>query len=252
MVAKTCSSEGRGTSPRSTTENRPLSRNAQAQARLRARRKAHVESLEAEIKRLQTVVDTTALHPNRSFRSSRPVISPGSLGVFSSPIQSSSSGSEFGENSRSLDTIQQLRVDNDRLRRERDAFRVQVEALMGYVSRGCATPPMGLSPVSVNGAPDRESAALATGEAGRGYSSTPGSEVDSEDQQSQAHDPLSPLIPPSVYVMNEANHLISLYGSNLAFLRHLDLSTQDTDLHSIGEKPIRLPELPGLDPFGTT
>ncbi|CAE6446459.1 unnamed protein product [Rhizoctonia solani] len=209
--------------------------------------------LEAQIKRLQSVVDATALHPGRS--SCPSATSPSLLGVFSSPVQSSSSNSEFGESSRPLDTIQRLRSDNDRLRRERDAFRIQVEALMGYVSRGCALAPAGPSSVSMNSARGGENTALVTHETEteQGYSPTSGSEMDSEDRWSEPRDPLSPspLIQSSTYTTDEINHMLSLYGQSFAFLRHLDPHAQEASLYSIGDKPIQLPALPGPDPFGT-
>ncbi|KAL5637417.1 hypothetical protein ACGC1H_003994 [Rhizoctonia solani] len=235
-------------SPRSTSESRSLSRNAQAQARLRARRRAHVESLEAEIKRLQSIVDATALHPSRNSQTSTNNSSP--LGVYSSPVPSLPSNAEAGSSSRPLDTIQ-LRHDNERLRRERDAFRVQVEALMGYISRGCALPSSSPIPNSMTSPLfDLKRPGFASCEIEQGDSPDLHSEMDSEDQQSQDPFSQSPFIPPGAYTKDETSQLLSLYGSNLAFLRHFDLHAQGPALFSIGDKPIQLPVLPGSNLWG--
>ncbi|KAJ1300820.1 hypothetical protein OPQ81_002460 [Rhizoctonia solani] len=245
------SEERKSASPRSATENRPLSRNAQAQARLRARRRAYVESLEAEVKRLQSIVDATALHPGRHPHS----FSTGSsspLAPFTSPTQSFPSDSDSNSGSQPPDKIQQLQNDNDRLRRERDAFRVQVEALMGYVSRGCTLHPTFPNPSSIGsslsgiGRPGSTSR-----EIGQKYSPTPVSEMDSEDRQSQSCDLFSPspLIQPSAYMKDELHQLLSLYGSNLAFSRQLDTHAQGSASHSSGGKVIQLPTLPGPNLF---
>ncbi|CUA75558.1 hypothetical protein RSOLAG22IIIB_05956 [Rhizoctonia solani] len=229
--------------PRSNPESRPLSRNAQAQARLRARRRAYVESLEAEIKRLQSIVDATALHPGRNATNSS-----SRLGAYSSPAPACSSSSEPGSSSRSLDTMQ-LRNDNERLRRERDAFRVQVEALMNYVSRGCELPPSFLAP-SLRGdsSPDYKYSGVVSYGAEQRHSPTPDSEMGSEDPQ----DPFSqsPSTQPDAYTKDDTSQLFSFYESNLAFLRHFDLQAQAPALPSIGDKPIQLPVLPGSNSFG--
>ncbi|KAH7325486.1 hypothetical protein B0J17DRAFT_681543 [Rhizoctonia solani] len=237
--------------PGSTTGSRPLSRNAQAQARLRARRRAYVESLEAEIKRLQNIVDATALRPSRRTHTSPGNSNP--LRAHSSSVQSFSPNSEPSRSFASLDTVQQLHLDNDRLRRERDAFRVQAEALMSFVSRGCALPPSFSHPNPSSTrvmSPDHEHPSLVSCDNEEGHFSTPGSETDPGDRQSQDPFSHSPLIQPDAYMKDETNHLFSLYGSNLAFLRHLDPHTQGPTLYSVGDKPIQLPTLPGSSPFG--
>ncbi|CAE6478662.1 unnamed protein product [Rhizoctonia solani] len=251
------------------TKSRPLSRNAQAQARLRARRRAYVESLEVEIKRLQGIVDATALRPVRNPHASPHSSTP--LGACSSPAPSFSSNSEPGSSSRPLNTVQQLRSDNDRLRRERDAFRVQVEALMGYVSRGCELPSILPNSSSVGGvlSDHKRQDAAASRQVEQGYSPTLDDEMDSEDRQVrlpdscfkvnfadpawlQSQDPFSqsPLIQPSAYTKDETNQLFSLYGSNIAFLRHLDLHAQGSAFYATGDKSIQLPVLPGSNLFG--
>ncbi|KAG8686443.1 hypothetical protein FRC11_008949, partial [Ceratobasidium sp. 423] len=208
MVSQSRPSEDKkSVSPRSTTENRPLSRNAQAQARLRARRRAYVESLEAEVKRLQGIVDATALHPGRGSHTSTSTSGSSPLGAYSSPTQSFSSNLEPVLSTRPLEPVQQLRSDNDRLRRERDAYRVQVEALMGYVSRGCALPPVFPNPNSMSNVQlDSEGLGLVSRETEQGHSPTPGSEMDSEGRQSPSHDLFSPspLIQPGAYTKDEA------------------------------------------------
>ncbi|CAE7230112.1 unnamed protein product [Rhizoctonia solani] len=232
------------------TKSRPLSRNAQAQARLRARRRAYVESLEVEIKRLQGIVDATALRPVRNPHASPHSSTP--LGACSSPAPSFSSNSEPGSSSRPLNTVQQLRSDNDRLRRERDAFRVQVEALMGYVSRGCELPSILPNSSSVGGvlSDHKRQDAAASRQVEQGYSPTLDDEMDSEDRQSQDPFSQSPLIQPSAYTKDETNQLFSLYGSNIAFLRHLDLHAQGSAFYATGDKSIQLPVLPGSNLFG--
>ncbi|CAE6405772.1 unnamed protein product [Rhizoctonia solani] len=174
-------------SPQPTTENRPLSRNAQAQARLRARRRVYVESLEAEIKRLQSIVDATALHPGRNSQTSTNSSSP--LGAYSSPTPSFSPNPEAGLSLRPLDTVQ-LQHDNERLRRERDGFRVQVEALMGYVSRGCTLPSSSPIPNSTTSSlADHKRPGLAPREVEEGHSPSLNSEMDSDDQQVRSPKP---------------------------------------------------------------
>ncbi|KAG8695009.1 hypothetical protein FRC08_008119 [Ceratobasidium sp. 394] len=129
------------------TGSRPLSRNAQAQARLRARRKAYVESLEANVKRLQALVDALSVAPNRE---SHPLLDPSSLRT--QLLSSSSSTPSISLSSPPQDVhgastpqptedqcVRQLQLENGRLRRERDALRVQLDALVAYISRGGAS-----------------------------------------------------------------------------------------------------------------
>ncbi|CAE6540863.1 unnamed protein product [Rhizoctonia solani] len=235
--------EKKSTPPRSNPESRPLSRNAQAQARLRARRRAYVESLEAEIKRLQSIVDATALHPGRNATNS-----PSRLAAYSSPAPGYSSSSEPGSSSRPLDTMQ-LRNDNERLRRERDAFRVQVEALTNYVSRGCELPPGFLAPgLRGDSSPDYKYSGVVSYEAEQRHSPTPDSEMGSEDPQ----DPFSqsPPMQLDACTKDDTSQLLSLYESNLAFLRHFNLEAQAPALPSIGDKPIQLPILLESNSFG--
>ncbi|KAF8607251.1 hypothetical protein BDV93DRAFT_305188 [Ceratobasidium sp. AG-I] len=88
------------------------SRNARAQARHRAKRKAYIESLETNVKRLQALVDAHGLDSNAY--QPLPPAAP-----HSHPY-----------------AIRDLQDDNARLRREHDAMRVQLAALSAHVSSG--------------------------------------------------------------------------------------------------------------------
>ncbi|KAG8740843.1 hypothetical protein FRC10_003838 [Ceratobasidium sp. 414] len=94
------------------------SRNARAQARHRAKRKAYIENLEANVKRLQAIVDANGLDP--AAPSPPPAHAP-----HPHPY-----------------VIHELQAANDRLRREADDMRVQLEALMSaHVAGAHVTPP---------------------------------------------------------------------------------------------------------------
>ncbi|QRW14114.1 bZIP transcription factor [Ceratobasidium sp. AG-Ba] len=127
------------------TGSRPLSRNAQAQARLRARRKAYVESLESNVKRLQALVDALSVGSNRSlFTAVGSPKSPGSQTPSGSAFLPSMSlippSPELPKGNASPPSegqiLDRLQHENGRLRRERDALRVQLEALVSYISKG--------------------------------------------------------------------------------------------------------------------
>ncbi|KAG9099365.1 hypothetical protein FRC06_005358 [Ceratobasidium sp. 370] len=95
------------------------SRNARAQARHRAKRKAYIENLEANVKRLQAIVDANGLDP------AAPPPPPAAHAPHPHPY-----------------VIHELQAANDRLRREADEMRVQLEALMSaHVAGAHVTPP---------------------------------------------------------------------------------------------------------------
>ncbi|KAG8732000.1 hypothetical protein FRC12_019480 [Ceratobasidium sp. 428] len=97
------------------------SRNARAQARHRAKRKAYIENLEANVKRLQAIVDANGLDP----AAPPPPAPPHSHAPHPHPY-----------------VIHELQAANDRLRREADEMRVQLEALMSaHVAGAHVTPP---------------------------------------------------------------------------------------------------------------
>ncbi|KAG9119453.1 hypothetical protein FRC07_005509 [Ceratobasidium sp. 392] len=134
---------------------RPLSRNAQAQARLRARRKAYVESLEANVKRLQAIVDALSVTSHRhlypplndsssltaQLLSSSGSAPPTSFSLSPSINLTSPSQGSDGTPAQQAEgqMLHRLQVENGRLRRERDALRVQLNALVAYVSSGAAS-----------------------------------------------------------------------------------------------------------------
>ncbi|KAG9088521.1 hypothetical protein FS749_002099 [Ceratobasidium sp. UAMH 11750] len=100
------------------------SRNARAQARHRAKRKAYIENLEANVKRLQAIVDANGLDPTA------PPPPPPAHAPHPHPY-----------------VIHELQAANDRLRREADEMRVQLEALMSaHVAGAHVTPPPPASP----------------------------------------------------------------------------------------------------------
>ncbi|CUA74869.1 hypothetical protein RSOLAG22IIIB_11533 [Rhizoctonia solani] len=207
------SDEDMSTPPGSTKENRSLSRNAQAQARLRARRKAYVESLESNVKRLQTIVDAIALNPNRAHAIT--ATSPSS--PFSSSPEIPSSDPSIGQQQPSESVVHQLQVDNARLRRERDALQVQIDALIGYISRGYTNP--------------TDSTLGGTGQSiDQGLSPNPGSDAEI-DSRVPAAEP--PLIQGDAYSQDELTRLLSL-DDNLAFMRYLNL-------HASGSPSLQVP-----------
>ncbi|KAF8704579.1 hypothetical protein RHS03_05795, partial [Rhizoctonia solani] len=198
------------TPPGSTKENK--SRNARAQARLRARRKAYVESLEANVKRLQTIVDAVALNPNRVHATtSAGTASPHLLPPFGGSPETSSSDPSTVPQQPSEAHLQQLQTDNARLRRERDALKVQIDALTRYISRGYSVSFGSSSPSG-----DARSAGLSVD---RGLSPNFGSDVEIE-----SHTPMtdSPLIQRDAYTQDELNQLLSLNDADLAFIPYLD------------------------------
>ncbi|CAE6426639.1 unnamed protein product [Rhizoctonia solani] len=201
------------TPPGSVKEIRSLSRNAQAQARLRARRKAYVESLEANVKRLQTIVDAIALNPNRAHVSAKAgTSSPHLPSPFDASPEASSPDASIGLQQAPDDLIHQLQTDNSRLRRERDALQVQIDALIGYISRG-----YNISPNSTSGGEETRKTALSFE---HGLSPSPGSDAEIE-----SHVPItaSPLIRQDAYTQDEFDQLLSFNDPNLAFMRYLNL-----------------------------
>ncbi|CAE6446476.1 unnamed protein product [Rhizoctonia solani] len=200
------------TPPGSAKENKSLSRNARAQARLRARRKAYVDSLEANVKRLQTIVDAIALNPNRAHATaSAGASSPHLLSPFGgSPEILNSDPAALQQPSEAI--LHQLQDDNARLRRERDALKVQIDALVGYISRGYSAPSD-----SASGGGD----IITTGPSiDHGLSPYLGSDAEIE-----SHAPMkgSPLIQRDAYSHDELNQLLSFNDPNLAFMRYLNL-----------------------------
>ncbi|KAL5639401.1 hypothetical protein ACGC1H_006791 [Rhizoctonia solani] len=203
------SDEDMSTPPGSTKETRSLSRNAQAQARLRARRKAYVESLEANVKRLQTIVDAIALNPNQTrVTASTSPSSPHLLSPFGGSPETPSSDPSTGLQQPPEPLVQQLQVDNARLRRERDALQVQIDALVGYISRGYTIP----SDLTFSGttAPSID----------HGLSPNPGSDAEIDSRAPMAG---SPLIQGDAYNQDELDHLLSMNDPNVAFMRYLNL-----------------------------
>ncbi|KAG8686444.1 hypothetical protein FRC11_008950 [Ceratobasidium sp. 423] len=199
---------------------RSLSRNAQAQARLRARRKAYVETLEANVKRLQTIVDAIALNPNRAqAAASAGASSPNLLPPFGgSPETPSLDLAVASQPPEAL--VHQLQADNARLRRERDALQVQIDALIGYISRGYALPS------------DSTGDTRATGPGvDHGLSPNPGSDAEIDSRAPIAG---SPLIQNSAYNQDELNQLLSFDDSQLAFMRYLNL-------HAAGSAGLQIP-----------
>ncbi|KAG9128033.1 hypothetical protein FRC07_005900 [Ceratobasidium sp. 392] len=98
------------------------SRNARAQARHRAKRKAYIENLEANVKRLQAIVDANGLDPTAA-----PPPPPPAPHHAPHPHPY---------------VIHELQAANDRLRREADDMRIQLEALMSaHVAGAHVTPP---------------------------------------------------------------------------------------------------------------
>ncbi|CAE7107645.1 unnamed protein product [Rhizoctonia solani] len=168
MASQSHDSDEEGvTPPGSAKEIRSLSRNAQAQARLRARRKAYVDSLEANVKRLQTIVDAIALNPNRAHATASPsASSPHPPSPFNGSPETFSSDPSAGLQQPPGSLVQQLQVDNARLRRERDALQVQIDALIGYISRGYSLP---------------SDSGTAASSIDHGVSPNPGSDVEIED-----------------------------------------------------------------------
>ncbi|CEL61273.1 hypothetical protein RSOLAG1IB_09895 [Rhizoctonia solani AG-1 IB] len=201
------------TPPGSTKESKSLSRNAQAQARLRARRKAYVDSLEANVKRLQTIVDAIALNPNRAQAAASAGASSPNL---RSPFGGSSENlnSDPGAQQPSEAALRQLQVDNARLRRERDALQVQIDALIGYISRGYSLPSDSIS--------DGGDIRTAGPGIDHGLSPNPGSDVEIEPRGSMTG---SPLIQRGAYSQDELDQFLSFNDPNLAFMRYLDLQT---------------------------
>ncbi|CAE6450190.1 unnamed protein product [Rhizoctonia solani] len=203
------SDEDMSTPPGSTKETRSLSRNAQAQARLRARRKAYVESLEEKVKRLQTVVDAIALNPNHARATAS--ASPSSshlLSPFGGSPETPASDPSASMHQPPEPFVQQLQVDNARLRRERDALQVQIDALIGYISRGYTIPPD--STFSGTTAPSVDN----------GLSPNPGSDAEIDSRVPMAG---SPLIQGDAYNQEELDRLLSMNDPNLAFMRYLNL-----------------------------
>ncbi|KAH7325487.1 hypothetical protein B0J17DRAFT_681546 [Rhizoctonia solani] len=201
------------TPPGSVKEIRSLSRNAQAQARLRARRKAYVESLEANVKRLQTIVDAIALNPNRAHVPAKAgTSSPHNPSPFGGSPEASGSDASINLQQPPDGLLHQLQTDNSRLRRERDALQVQIDALIGYISRGYT-----LSSDSTSGEEETRNAAL---NFEHGLSPNPGSDAEIE-----PHAPAtgSPLIRQDAYSQDELDQLLSFNDPNLAFMRYLNL-----------------------------
>ncbi|QRW13429.1 bZIP transcription factor [Ceratobasidium sp. AG-Ba] len=97
------------------------SRNARAQARHRAKRKAYIENLEANVKRLQAIVDAHGLDP-------------------AAPPPPSTT--HVPHHQPHPYVIHELQAANDRLRREADEMRLQLDALMSaHVNGAHVTPP---------------------------------------------------------------------------------------------------------------
>ncbi|KAF8751941.1 hypothetical protein RHS01_08232 [Rhizoctonia solani] len=177
------------TPPGSTRESKSLSRNARAQARLRARRKAYVESLEANVKRLQTIVDAIALNPNRTYATtSTGTASPHLLSPFGSSPETPSS---------------------DPSTRERDALQVQIDALISYISRGYSLP----SGSGLGG--DTRVADLA-------LSPNFGSDAEIDSRASMTG---SPLIQRDPYSQDDLDQILSLNDPNFVFMRYLNLQS---------------------------
>ncbi|CAE6426987.1 unnamed protein product [Rhizoctonia solani] len=212
------SDQDMSTPPGSTKENRSLSRNAQAQARLRARRKAYVESLESNVKRLQTIVDAIALNPNRAHA----ITSTSPSSPFSSSPEIPSSDPSVSQQQPSESVVHQLQVDNARLRRERDALQVQIDALIGYISRGYTTP--------------TDSTLGGIGQSiDQRLSPNPGSDAEIDSRVPAAE---SPLIQADAYSQDELSQLLSLDEHNLTFMRYLNL-------HASGSPSLQVPHSTG-------
>ncbi|KAJ1300819.1 hypothetical protein OPQ81_002459 [Rhizoctonia solani] len=202
------------TPPGSTRETRSLSRNAQAQARLRARRKVYVESLEAKVKRLQTIVDAIALNPGRAHAAaSAGASSPHLLSPFNGSPETPSSDPPVALQQPSEVLVHQLQADNARLRRERDALQVQIDALIGYISRGYALPSD-----STSGGGDMRTGGPSADHA---LSPSPGSDTEIESRPMGG----SPLIQADAYSQDALNQLLSFNDPNLAFMKYLNLHT---------------------------
>ncbi|KAF8676889.1 hypothetical protein RHS04_06198 [Rhizoctonia solani] len=207
------------TPPGSTRESKSLSRNARAQARLRARRKAYVESLEANVKRLQTIVDAIALNPNRTYATtSTGTASPHLLSPFGSSPETPSSDPSTVLQQPSEASLQQLQADNARLQRERDALQVQIDALISYISRGYSLP----SGSGLGG--DTRVADLA-------LSPNFGSDAEIDSRASMTG---SPLIQRDPYSQDDLDQILSLNDPNLVFMRYLNLQ-------STGPSPLQVP-----------
>ncbi|KAF8751938.1 hypothetical protein RHS01_08231 [Rhizoctonia solani] len=177
------------TPPGSTKENK--SRNARAQARLRARRKAYVESLEANVKRLQTIVDAVALNPNRFHATtSAGTASPHLLSPFgSSPETPVRTHRQF------FSSLPKPACNSCRLTTlDFDGNEMHLNSPYG----------------------DARSAGLSVD---RGLSPNFGSDVEIESRTPMTD---SPLIQRDAYTQDELNQLLSLNDPDLAFIPYLD------------------------------
>ncbi|KAB5589397.1 hypothetical protein CTheo_7164 [Ceratobasidium theobromae] len=213
------------TTPGSAKENRPLSRNAQAQARLRARRKAYVESLEGNVKRLQTIVDAIALNPNRGSHTSsgssppQPALCPPALPTLAPPPDTPVLNSTINPQIPLDILVRQLQADNARLRRERDGLQVQVNALTSYISRGYTLPPNTTSTAPGTTSLSHGEPKVAQHGVEHGFSPSPGSDIEPEDRQSHE------TIQGDAYThgQGDINNLFSFTDPNLAFWRLMGL-----------------------------